>query len=59
MVVLGHYLKLTDDAIAEINRLDWVRNEPFDYTDKQLEERAHTYWQRYEAFVDAAKHAAE
>jgi hypothetical protein len=51
---LAAYLKPTDDAIAEMDAL-WPKNEPFDYTDKQLEERAHHYWHVYEGFVDACK----
>lgn len=50
---LGRYLKVTDDTIAEMNALDYP--EPYDYSDEQLEQRAHSYWQAYEAFVDGSK----
>jgi hypothetical protein len=54
---LGSYLELVDRAVAEIEAL-WPKNEPFDYSDAQLDQRAGTYWAAYEAFVDAAQAAA-
>jgi len=51
---LGDYLKPTDEAIAEIERL-WAHHEPFDCDDDALKDRASLYRQRYEDFVDAAK----
>jgi hypothetical protein len=51
---LGSYLKLTDEAVAEIGSL-WSKHEPFDYDDERLDARAHGYWAAYETFVDASK----
>ena len=51
---LSAYLKVTDEALAEIHALR-ERGEPFDYNDERLEQRAHSYWRAYEAFGDTCK----
>lgn len=48
---LGDYLRVTDEAVAEIDQL-WDAHEPFGYDDAQLGRRARSYWDAYEAFAD-------
>jgi len=54
---LGNFLRRTDEAVKEIGDL-WTANEPFDYDDDQLDQRAHSYWEAYERFVDESKEIA-
>jgi hypothetical protein len=51
---LGVYLKISDESRDEIGQL-WEDDLSFDYSDKQLAERAGRYWSAYEAFTDDCK----
>jgi hypothetical protein len=53
VTALRDYLRPTDEALAEIDA-SWEKAEFF-YTEKELNERASLYWQKYEDFVDTAK----
>ncbi|MGV1047868.1 MAG: hypothetical protein ACOYD4_05005 [Solirubrobacterales bacterium] len=55
VTALHEYLRLTDAALTEIDRRWNPDEEPFDYSDEQLADRALSYRQAFDHFVDRSK----